>query len=137
MEEIEIDYDCGIARLEDCFNNDMDDANEVLLKQKLETKTLSDEEKRYIGKTIAESMECGACCFYHWMDERPKLDFATFPVYSVKRQIWNMIPNLTEMHRDYYGDENVIECERDAYEDFEWTLMKFGPYYVLEAYYSH
>lgn len=108
---------------------------------------LTDAQKAEIGALWAEGMECGALCFYYWMYDNPHIR----PDESARKGAWKLFPQLeidtarahlddiasASEYIDDHGNPAIETLQRYTYENFEWAVFHVGPYYVLEAYFSH
>jgi len=113
---------------------------------------LSDVDMATIGKYWEEMMMTKAYCCYHWMLNDPKLTDANEQFN--KQRAWDMFPGLAQRIEKKHsaevstavGTRSILElytvstndlASKYTFKSFKWSVICFGQYYILEAYFPH
>jgi len=108
-----------------------------------------------VSKLWEDMMSNKALCYYHWMPYDPKLNNKNTDNESIdKKGAWDMFPGLQQKVEKKHADTvtkiisnmsgfalfNTSTADLAAnysFKGFNWSVICFGKYYILEAYFSH
>lgn len=122
----------------DCiYDNDVS-----ALIDKVENGTLTQKNIDEISEMWKESMACGALCYYKWFKEdpmvSPNLKSTEDDRIKLEDRAWSLFSEFKEEEfLQLEEGEHEDEDRKYTRENFEYSVIKWCNYYIIEAYFSH
>ncbi len=144
------------------YRTDIDDYVEIMIHEDMSDKivplmdgNISSSDIITISKLWEYMMADKAVCYYHWMLYDPKLNVDDKTNGELnKKKAWDMFPGLAQTIEKKHAEAVSIIISRMSgfelfsvsktnmapnytYKGFKWSVICFGKYYILEAYFPN